>query len=50
VKLGIRQADRYEITDGLKPAEKLVVNGMNYLTDAVKVEVVRLEDIGVSND
>jgi len=50
VKLGIKQADEYEITDGLKAKEKLVVNGMNYLTDGMLVEVVRLEDIGVSKD
>jgi len=34
---------------GIKQAEKLVVNGMNYLTDSILVEVVRLEDIGVSS-
>ncbi len=45
VKLGIRQADRYEITDGLKPTEKLVVNGMHSLKDGVNVEIVRLEEI-----
>jgi len=45
VKLGIRQADRYEIADGLKPAEKLVVNGMHSLKDGVNVEIVRLEEI-----
>jgi membrane fusion protein (multidrug efflux system) len=50
VKIGIKQADKYEITDGLKQDEKLVVNGMHYLADGMKVEVVRLEDIGVSKD
>ncbi|GAH96244.1 unnamed protein product, partial [marine sediment metagenome] len=50
VKVGIKQADKYEITDGLKAKEMLVVNGMNYLTDAMKVEVVRLEEIGVNQD
>jgi len=45
VKLGITQADRCEITDGLKAGEALVVNGMHFLKDAVAVEVVRLEDI-----
>lgn len=50
VKLGIKQADKYEIIDGLKQGEKLVVNGMNYLADGVKVEVVRLEDVGISKD
>lgn len=48
VNIGIRQADEYEITDGLRAQEKLVVNGMNYLTDQMKVKVVRLEEIGVS--
>jgi len=50
VDIGIRQADRYEITDGLRAQEKLVVNGMNYLTDQMKVKVVRLEEIGVSKN
>jgi len=50
VDIGIRQADRYEITDGLKQGEKLVVNGMHYLADAMKVKVVRLEEIGVSKN
>ena len=45
VKLGITQADRCEITEGLKPGEKLVVNGMHSLKDGVSIEVVRLEDI-----
>ncbi len=45
VKLGITQADRCEITDGLKSGESLVVNGMHFLKDGVAVEVVRLEDI-----
>jgi membrane fusion protein (multidrug efflux system) len=48
VTIGIQQADRYEITDGLRAQEKLVVNGMNYLTDQIKVKVVRLEEIGTS--
>ncbi len=45
VEIGIKQADRYEITKGLKAGETLVVNGMNYLTDGMGVEVVRIEDI-----
>jgi len=45
VDVGITQAARYEITDGLKAGETLVVNGMNYLTDGMDVEVVRMEDI-----
>ncbi|MCX5638563.1 MAG: efflux RND transporter periplasmic adaptor subunit, partial [Planctomycetota bacterium] len=45
VKLGITQADRCEITEGLKPGEKLVVNGMHSLKDGVSIELVRLEDI-----
>ncbi len=45
VEIGIKQADRYEITNGLKAGETLVVNGMNYLADGMDVEVVRIEDI-----
>jgi RND family efflux transporter MFP subunit len=45
VEIGIEQADRYEITNGLKEGETLVINGMNYLTDGMDVEVVRIEDI-----
>ncbi|KPL24275.1 MAG: hypothetical protein AMJ75_04165 [Phycisphaerae bacterium SM1_79] len=45
VEIGIRQAARYEIMDGLKAGETLVVNGMNYLADGISVEVVRIEDI-----
>ena len=45
VEIGIEQADRYEITNGLKAGQTLVVNGMNYLADGMGVEVVRIEDI-----
>jgi membrane fusion protein (multidrug efflux system) len=45
VQVGIRQADRYEITEGLKAGQTLVINGMNYLSDGMSVEVVRIEDI-----
>jgi RND family efflux transporter MFP subunit len=45
VEIGIRQADRYEITDGLEAGAVLVVNGMNYLSDGMSVEVVQIEDI-----
>lgn len=45
VEVGIKQAERYEIIEGLKVGQKLVVNGMNYLTDGTNVEVVRIEDI-----
>jgi RND family efflux transporter MFP subunit len=45
VEIGITQDERYEITDGLKEGEMLVVNGMNYLTDGINVELVRIEDI-----
>jgi len=45
VRVGIKQADKYEIVDGLKAGETLVVNGMNFLKDGTKVEVVRIEDI-----
>jgi len=45
VEIGIKQADRYEITGGLKAGETLVVNGMNFLIDGIGVEIVRIEDI-----
>jgi len=45
VEVGIMQADMYEITEGLKAGEALVVNGMNFLIDGIGVEIVRLEDI-----
>jgi len=45
VDIGIIQADKCEITDGLKPGEKLVVNGMQYLADGINVEVVRMGEI-----
>ncbi len=45
VEVGIKQADRCEITDGLNTGETLVVNGMNFLIDGIGVEIVRLEDI-----
>jgi len=45
VRVGITAADKYEIIDGLKAGQALVVNGMNYLKDGTKVEVVRTEDI-----
>jgi len=45
VKMGIIQGEICEITDGLQTGEKLVVNGMHYLTDGTAVEVVRIEDV-----
>ncbi len=45
VEIGIKQADKYEITEGLKAGQTLVVNGMNYLADGMSVEIVRIEDI-----
>jgi membrane fusion protein (multidrug efflux system) len=45
VKTGITEGAKIEIIEGLKAGESLVVNGMNYLIDGTKVEVVRLEDI-----
>ncbi len=45
VEIGIKQADRYEITDGLEAGDTLVVNGMNYLMEGIGVEIVRIEDI-----
>jgi membrane fusion protein (multidrug efflux system) len=46
VQIGITQADKYEILDGLKPGQTLVVNGMSFLKDGTKVEIVRMEDFG----
>ncbi len=45
VEIGIKQGDRYEITEGLKTGETLVVNGMNFLMDGIGARVVKLEDI-----
>lgn len=45
VQIGIAQADKYEILDGLKAGQTLVVNGMNFLKDGAKVEIVQIEDI-----
>jgi RND family efflux transporter MFP subunit len=45
VEIGIVQSDRYEIVDGIKPGEILVVNGMQYLADGIDVEVVNMKDI-----
>jgi len=45
VKIGVKQADMWEIIEGLRPYERLVVNGMNYLADGSKVSVVRMEGI-----
>jgi membrane fusion protein (multidrug efflux system) len=45
VKMGIIQGEMCEITEGLRTGERLVVNGMHYLTDGTAVEVVRIEDI-----
>jgi len=45
VKLGITQAARCEIVEGLNPGEKVVTDGMHYLIDGAAVEVVHLEDI-----
>ena len=45
VQPGIIEGEKAQITDGLKESETLVVNGMQYLTDGIKVEIVRLEEI-----
>lgn len=42
---GITEAAKCEITDGLKPGDTLVVNGMNFLADGIGVDVVRMEAI-----
>jgi multidrug efflux pump subunit AcrA (membrane-fusion protein) len=45
VQIGITQADQYEVLDGLKAGQAIVTNGMSFLKDGTKVEVVRIEDI-----
>ena len=45
VKKGIIQSDRCEITEGLNAGEKVVVNGMNYLTDGTGIEIVQMKDV-----
>lgn len=45
VKIGIAEADKYEISEGLKAGEVLVVNGMHYLTDGIGVEIVQIGDV-----
>ncbi len=47
VEIGIVQADRCEITEGLEAGEKIVINGMYYLEDGKKVKVVQLEEVGL---
>ncbi|MEA3223510.1 MAG: efflux RND transporter periplasmic adaptor subunit [Thermodesulfobacteriota bacterium] len=43
VKLGLKQGEFVEVAEGLKPGDKLVINGMNYLKDGDAVEVVEGE-------
>ena len=45
VKKGIIQSDRCEITEGLSAGKKVVVNGMNYLTDGTGIEIVQMKDV-----
>jgi membrane fusion protein (multidrug efflux system) len=45
VEIGLRQGDRCEVRAGLLAGESLVVNGMHYLADGIRADVVRLEDI-----
>jgi multidrug efflux pump subunit AcrA (membrane-fusion protein) len=45
VKIGLKEGARWEIAAGLRPGESLVVNGMHYLADGLRADVVRLEDI-----
>jgi membrane fusion protein (multidrug efflux system) len=47
VRIGIIQADRCEITEGLQEGEQIVINGMYYLEDGKKVKVVKLEEVGL---
>jgi len=43
VTVGITQGDKSEITEGLKPGETIVVNGMNNLIDALAVDITQKE-------
>lgn len=45
VEIGAIEGARCEVTSGLQEGERLIVNGMNYVTDGTSVEVVRIEDI-----
>ncbi len=45
VEIGLTQGERNEITAGLDPGTTLVINGMHYLADGLRADVVRLEDI-----
>jgi membrane fusion protein (multidrug efflux system) len=45
VEIGLTQGERNEITAGLDPGATLVINGMHYLADGLRADVVRLEDI-----
>jgi membrane fusion protein (multidrug efflux system) len=45
VEIGLREGERYEIAAGLRPGESLVVNGMHYLADGVRADVVRSEEV-----
>lgn len=45
VEIGLRQGDRCEVRSGLHAGENLVVNGMHYLADGIRADVVRLEDV-----
>jgi membrane fusion protein (multidrug efflux system) len=45
VEIGLTQGERNEITAGLTPGATLVINGMHYLADGLRADVVRLEDI-----
>jgi membrane fusion protein (multidrug efflux system) len=45
VQIGLRDGARCEITAGLQAGESLVINGMHYLADGLRADVVRLEDI-----
>jgi membrane fusion protein (multidrug efflux system) len=45
VAIGLTQGERNEITAGLDPGATLVINGMHYLADGLRADVVRLEDI-----
>ena len=45
VEIGVIQADKCEITEGIKSGEKLVINGMQYLADGINVEVVKIGEI-----
>jgi len=49
VKLGYRQDDKVEITEGISPGEQVVVRGQHNLKDQSLVEVIAPLDLAKAN-